>query len=226
MQPILVPKTTIDFSGDSDVDLLAYMGMRDEDPGAARDAFAEFYQRHALWLYKSMRGKFMKQLPDGEDGVKDLVQETFQKAYLGAHTFDAGSQSNAGAICGRVRAWLGAIGNNIRYDLFRLPDGLDGAIELSDLLYKSVVEPSSELSPEAEFLRGVLDALSDRERDIVLENAFHMTFHGKHQRLPNEVSAALVRRWNTTPENIRAIRSRTYKKIKEALLARSQQMGA
>jgi hypothetical protein len=39
----------------------------------------------------------------------------------------------------------------------------------------------------------------------------------EHQRLPNEVSAELAKRWETTSENVRAIRSRATKKLKEYL---------
>jgi DNA-directed RNA polymerase sigma subunit (sigma70/sigma32) len=42
----------------------------------------------------------------------------------------------------------------------------------------------------------------------------------EHQRLPNEVSAELARRWDTTSENVRAIRSRALKKLRSYLQPR------
>jgi len=40
-----------------------------------------------------------------------------------------------------------------------------------------------------------------------------------HNRLPNDVSAELAARWNTTNENLRAIRSRAMKKLRKAMEA-------
>ncbi len=59
--------------------------------------------------------------------------------------------------------------------------------------------------------------LTEREQDV-LRTTFH--WHDptrEHQKLPEAVLADLVQRWNTTPDNIRQIRSRALKKLKDAL---------
>ena len=38
-------------AGEGDADLLGYMSMSGDDPASARDAWAEFYRRHADYLY-------------------------------------------------------------------------------------------------------------------------------------------------------------------------------
>jgi RNA polymerase sigma factor (sigma-70 family) len=212
------PKTAIDFSSDSDADLLGFMAMREGDPEAARDAFAEFYQRHAPWLYDALC-RSRRRLVGSEDGASDLVQDTFRKAYERAHTFELGDLINPDAVRRRARTWLCSIANNTSHDHQRSHDGMVRAIALADLSREpEAIEP--EVSLDAETIRDALEALTDRERDVILDTAYYLKVGVGHQRLPNEASAALARRWNTTPENIRAIRSRTIKKIKETLANR------
>ncbi len=212
------PKTEIDFTGETDADLLGYMGMRECEP-EARDAFAEFYCRHAEWLYNFLCRPRTLQLSGGEEGVKDVLQATFLRAYDGAHTFDPGGNATQDSSRRRARAWLGGIANNVIHDILRVPDMMNVVSE-PNLLDQIVECKPAELSQMAEWVREALEALTEREKDVVLVTVLHHKFGEKHQRLPNAVSLGLAQRWNTTPENIRALRSRALKKVKEAVEAR------
>jgi DNA-directed RNA polymerase sigma subunit (sigma70/sigma32) len=80
--------------------------------------------------------------------------------------------------------------------------------------------PPSSRSPKLRLLREALDTLTERERDVLRVAALYFRPGEEHQRLPNEVSAELARRWDTTNENLRAIRSRAAKKLKQYLEVR------
>lgn len=214
------PRTEIDFSGESDADLLGFMGMKEAEPNAARDAFAEFYFRHVRWLYAAVCKRRVANLIGGEEGAKDVTQETFRRSYLGAHTFDSGGSADPDTVRRRIRAWLGGIANNVIRDSLRSPDGMSHAVPISELLNEPIASPQTMTSPKVTLVRDALETLGEREKDVVLEAAYHFKLGERHQRLSNETSAALAERWNTTPENIRAIRSRAFKKIKEAIEAR------
>jgi DNA-directed RNA polymerase sigma subunit (sigma70/sigma32) len=67
-----------------------------------------------------------------------------------------------------------------------------------------------------------LDELSEREQDVLRVTALYQRA-GDHQRLPNAISAELALRWETTNENIRAIRSRALKKLSDFVTGRMAQ---
>ena len=68
-----------------------------------------------------------------------------------------------------------------------------------------------------EVCRVMQSILTDREEDV-LRTTFHWYDPTReHQKLPEAVLAELARRWNTTPDNIRQIRSRALRRLKGAL---------
>ena len=70
-----------------------------------------------------------------------------------------------------------------------------------------------------------LDGLSEREREILRVTALYGQVGEKRGRLPNAVSRDLAARWGTTNDNIRAIRVRALKKLKEFLSSRGVESG-
>ena len=55
----------------------------DHANSAAREAFGDLYDRHATWLYHRLRRTQVYRLLDWREGVKDVVQQTFYRAYKG-----------------------------------------------------------------------------------------------------------------------------------------------
>ena len=90
-------------AGESDADLLGYMSMSGEDPASARGAWAEFYRRHAEYLY-AVCFRAYGPLVGGEPGVCDLVAETFKRVYQHAGRFDAAGLTDPDALRRRTRA--------------------------------------------------------------------------------------------------------------------------
>jgi RNA polymerase sigma factor (sigma-70 family) len=203
----------------SDAELLERVSERSLDPQVARGAEAEFYERHARYLYGVLLQRVRRPLALSGREVEDLVQETFFRAFARAATYNVGDAWDPESERRRTRAWLGRIAQHL------LADWLADAREISaspylDTLAEPEAGPPSSRSPKLRLLREALDTLTERERDVLRVAALYFRPGEEHQRLPNEVSAELARRWDTTNENLRAIRSRAAKKLKQYLEAR------
>lgn len=209
----------------SDAELLGVVAKASAEPVAARAAQAELYARHVRYLYGVVLRHKKNLLPLAGLGAEDLVQETFHRAFERAHTFEADAALDLDRQRQRTRAWLGRIAQNL------LTDHLNKTREVSASPYLERVtcegldeEPASTKNPAVRLLTEGLDQLSERERDVLRVSALHYRA-GDHQRLPNDVSAELAGRWKTTNENIRAIRVRAMKKLKEFVLSQGASEG-
>jgi RNA polymerase sigma factor (sigma-70 family) len=212
-----VPPPVVDRA--SDAELLERVSQRTTNGSAARAAETEFYDRHARYLYCVLVQRVRRPLALSGREVEDLVQETFFRAFERAGTYHAGDAWDQDSQRRRSRAWLGRIAERL------LADWLAGMREVSASPYLETLaepepSPPSSRSPKLHALREALDTLNERERDVLRVAALYFRPGEDHQRLPNEVSAELARRWQTTSENIRAIRSRAVKKLKEHLATR------
>jgi RNA polymerase sigma factor (sigma-70 family) len=202
----------------TDADLLERVAGRERDPRAAHEAEGELYGRHVRYLYGVLSSRQQRMLSLASTSAEDLVQDTFRRAFERAHTFTTDGISDPEQLRRRTRAWLGRIAQNL------LADTLERVREVSATPYVERVScdeidapPPS--SPELRMMREALGELSDREQDVLRVTALYFRA-GEHQRLPNAVSAELADRWSTSSENVRAIRSRAMKKLKEILSAR------
>jgi len=214
---VLVPAPAIDRL--SDAELLERVSQRATSATLARAAEAEFYARHARYLYGVLLQRVRRPLALSGREVEDLVQETFFRAFARAATFSAGDAWDEDSERRRSRARLGRIAQRL------LADWLADVREVSaspylDTLAEEEPAPPSSRSPKLRLMREALDTLNERERDVLRVAALYFRPGEQHQRLPNDVAAELGRRWQTTNENIRAIRSRATKKLKEYLETR------
>jgi len=212
-----VPSPVVDHA--SDAELLERVSQRAANERAARAAETEFYDRHARYLFCVLVQRVRRPLALSGREVEDLVQETFVRAFARASTYHGGDAWDLDSQRRRSRAWLGRIAERL------LADWLTDAREISaspylDTLAEPEPAPPSSRSPKLRLLREGLDTLNERERDVLRVAALYFRPGEEHQRLPNEVSAELCQRWQTTSENIRAIRSRATKKLKEYLATR------
>ena len=212
------PVAVVDYV--SDAELLERVAERATDATTARAAEAEFYDRHARYLYSVLLQRVRRPLALSGREVEDLVQETFFRAFARAETYSSGDAWDRDSQRRRSRAWLGRIAERL------LADWLANAREFAaspylDTLAEPEPGPPSSPSPKLRLLREALDTLNERERDVLRVAALYFRPGEEYQRLPNEVSAELARRWQTTNENIRAIRSRATKKLKEYLAGRA-----
>jgi len=200
----------------SDAELLERVSARARDPHAARAAEADFYERHVRYLYGVLMTRMRRPLALSGREVEDLVQETFFRAFARASTFSAGDATDEDSERRRTRAWLGRIAQRLLADW--LSDMREvSASPLLETLAEPEAGPPSSRSPKLRLMREALETLTERERDVLRVAALYFRPGEEHQRLPNEVSQELAKRWQTNNENIRAIRSRATKKLKDYL---------
>ena len=189
---------------------------REEDPDLARAAWGAFYSRHVSFLYGVCFRAYGRRL--GSHGVEDLVAETFRRVYThGARRYQGAGVEDAEAQLRRVQGWLTTIAEHLACDILagcRLERTHFEQEEWQDVPEKQE-EPVSEIT--ADVCRAMRSTLNDREEDV-LRTTFH--WHDptrEHQRLPETALSDLAKRWDTTPDNIRQIRSRALRKLKDAL---------
>ena len=205
----------------SDAELLARVAARDLDPGTRSRAQAELYARHVRYLYGVLRREQGKLLRLVGVSAEDLVQETFHRAFERAETFRADDLVEPERLRLRARAWLGRIAQNLLADHLRKVREVSASPYLERLSCDGI-DAEAPPSPELELVLDAMQQLSDREQDVLRVTALYQRA-GDHQRLPNAVSAELAARWGTTNENIRAIRSRAMKKLRELVERQSAQ---
>ena len=210
--------TEVNFANETEVDLLCYMSMREEDPSTAREAWAEFYRRHADYLYSVCYHAYKDILTKGT-GVSDIVAETFHRAFQKAALFDANGIEDPVRLRRRSRAWLGRIAQRLVLDILRGEKRLP-IYQFKTDSWENIPE-RSELPPRDDNLirrvRNALEQLSEKEQ-TVLRITFEWHQPGRaHQRLPNDVVAGLAKSLETTPENLRQIRRRALNKIRALL---------
>lgn len=195
-----------------DAELLERVAGRERDPALAKRAQAAFYQRHVRYLYGLVLRQKKHLLSVAGLAAEDLVQETFHRAFDKAHTFDADGITDPERLSRRARAWLGRMASNLLVDHLRKRQEVAASPYLERVSCDGIDEEGPP-SPRLLRVAHCLEKLSERERDVLRITALHYRA-GEHQRLPNEVSKELADRWETTNDNIRAIRTRAMKKMK------------
>ena len=207
-----------ELAGESDVDLLVYMTMADDDPRAAQGAWEAFYHRHVRYLYAVCMRAYARLL-GGQPGVCDLVAEVFQRAYEHADKFDPAGITDPQRQRQRVRAWLGWIARASAQNAWRGQRRLPTQF-LDHDQWQHVAQDAPADTPDpgrTESVRAAILALTEREQ-LVIRVTFQWYQPGqRHQRLPNDVAAELARTLGTTPENLRQIRRRAMKRIQTYL---------
>jgi len=196
----------------NDAELLQHVARRDRDPRLAKQSQAAFYQRHVRYLYGLVLRQKNQLLSVAGLAAEDLVQETFHRAFERAHTFDADQITDSERLSRRARAWLGRIATHLLVDHLRKHQEVAASPYLERVSCEGIEEEGPP-SPRLQRVSHCLEKLGERERDVLRVTALHYRA-GDHQRLPNEVSRELADRWDTTNDNIRAIRTRAMKKMK------------
>lgn len=202
----------------TDAELLASVARGDRDPARSRDAQAQFYERHVRYLYGALR-KRRQLLELAGESAEDLVQETFQRAFERAHTFRDAPEFDADRQRQRTRAWLGRVAHSLLVDKLRDEPARADSPYLERLGVEDDAESAVAVAPALERVVQALGSMSEREQDILRVTALYYRAGHDSQRLPNRVSEELAERWQTTNDNIRAIRSRALKRLKALVMA-------
>ncbi|MGI8835653.1 MAG: RNA polymerase sigma factor [Pyrinomonadaceae bacterium] len=221
MESIQAVGAGVDLRQETDEDLLVYMTMRDDDSSIANAAWAEFYQRHLQYLYRCCC-RLSRGILD-EAGARDLVQDTFIRAFNKAATFNGDRIIDPDRLKRRTRAWLGRIALNIFRDMLRGRDGTrEVPLDDNDIgAEPELVQSSPSTSANRLLLDEAIDSLSEREQ-IVLRTTFQYYQPGKqNQHLPHDVVEDLAKSLETTSDNVRQIRSRALRKINQHIKSKA-----
>ena len=187
----------------------------------AREAFGEFYRRHADWLCRRLSRTHAFRLLNSRDAVQDVVQDTFCRAYKGAHTFNPKLVTDPRRIEALVRGWLGGIANRVIADMLQRSEPV--AMEPIGLEPRQAVwgeatdEPAVEL-PIVRALQEELQKLSPLQQDILAATELYYQPDTTYQRLPNGVTRKLADKHGTSSDNIRQVRRRTMARLRQTLL--------
>lgn len=206
------------FVDETDADLMIYMSMAEEDPAAAEEAWGEFYRRHVDYLYGVCHWAY-DEIIGGETGVGDIVMETFQRAFRSAYLFDPGGIDDLERARRRTRAWLGRIAQRLVQDTLRRRRRME-MVHFEPKLWQQIPEKTEQPATDDAVVQRVREAvteLSEKEQIVVRVAAQWYRPGHDHQRLPNDIVADLTRTLRTTPENLRQIRRRAFRKIRDHL---------
>jgi len=179
-------------------------------------AWNEFYNRHVDYVHGVCRRVFLSILRPEQ--IEELVQDTFIRAFQKANTFTSEPALDNAGQRKAVRAWLGAISENLAHDYFREQPKVDFVDD--EALETYAVQPTKDdsddpASERLDLFEAAWATLNDREQQVLRTTAFWSKPGAKNQRLPNKVMEDLVADLNATPANIRQIRKRAVAKIRE-----------
>ena len=219
----LTPLPTADppeCQGLDDADLLEFIALRDEDPAFGASACRAFYNRHAPYLYNTLRC-FAPQL-GGEQGVRALVLETLENAFHAAHTFSKNAEDDEKMVRAKMRAWLNTIARNIFYSTIRgrredLTDDVYTTHQQNALAQD--LDEEVDPSPQRQLLNDCLETLPEKQRDALILSYQFYDETREHNRLTNEEARDIAQVLETTTVNLRQLRSRGERKLRDCVEA-------
>ena len=231
---LVVPEPSA-LDAEADEDLLLAIGAGD---ATERELAAKaFFRRYVRPLYAYALRTYRHTL--GEDGASDLVLQTLRRAFDRADTYDREGISDPAHSRARTTRWLTRIADRLFKDWLKSTSestplrlqhvgsgstygALHGdAVDLDEAHLQS--DPDAEAqddsdpllrSDEGLQLRAALDRLSQRDREILLLS-MRYDVPGRQLQIDESELDALCKRWGTTRENVRAIRRRALKKVRE-----------
>jgi len=208
-----------DVRGDSDEDLLVYVGWKAEHLELANAACDEFYRRHLKYVYAVIDRAYGSEL--GKEGVVDMVTETFLRVYERASTYQPCGANDPDRQRRNALAWVSTIALNLCKDHFRNPET---QIVLVDE-WSTETEPEARcehyaepaLDGELKCIHEAMERLSEREQTILRVTMNYWKPGSEHQRLPNDVAEELARTFHITSDNLRKIRERALRKLRASV---------
>ena len=187
------------------------------DFASAREAWGHLYIRHHRFLMRLSMANHGYLL--GREGVKDLMQEAFIKAFDRAATFSHTEICDGPSQEKKLRAWLLRIVANLVNDRYRgqpeasFTDELDESSLVADPPEAEDVESPDSL--RLSLLKSGFRSLSDIEQTVLRGTMFWWKPDQPHQRMPHAALSQLCEQTGKSAANIRQIRLRAVKKLQE-----------
>ena len=218
MKPSAETEAPAPFAGDPPVELLDW--IVDGDKGQQTLATTEMFLRYREALHKKLKKRLFQY---DDDFLADFVIQTFTIVFQNPEKFERKTNEDSEIQEKRFIKWMTVIANNLYNSWIREQANLS---TMSDEFWTLTAEHTSQSdfdleepsSEKARLVREAMDVLSERDREILRIFLSHCPdITNRQSKLPRNVIAELCDHFNTTPENIRAIRSRAIKKVKAHL---------
>ena len=204
----------------SDFELIRRMAEQNTNFAGAREAWKVFYVRHQQFLLGVCRYKHGYSL--SLEGINDLVQDAFVKAFDGAPTFDHAECCETAVQQLKCRGWLSRIAHNLVKDRYNgqplicmMDDDemerLPGAASASPDDVQVEVPENERLK----FLKAGFDLLSDIEQTVLRATMFWWQADQPHQRMPQAAMEELSQQIGKSSDAIRQIRLRALNKLEK-----------
>lgn len=201
-----------------DEELIRRIRNKETDFGAAQGAFTVFYERHAQFLYRCIRNADRRLVGYGL-GTADIVEETFEKVWLGAaHSFSQPVGLSPPEAARRTDQWLASIACNLVKDKLRsrkhvLP--IDPCGENEELFAENT--DSSLVVLHLQLIDLVATVLSERDAAIVWFKIRHYDPETRQSQPPAGELKAFCGEWQVTPAALRKAYERALITIRLAL---------
>ncbi len=217
MTPAAQSKEYADLSGSPPSELLMWASEgSDPEREAAVRILVEAYLG---WLKAVLEKPLRCHGLVGEE--EDFAIRAIQRAIAKASAFKEAPDESIEEQGKRFRKYILKIAKRLVQDRLR---GRPKFNEVDDIFWDNLAAPEQVQNERTPFDQARLEAvnkalaqLSERERDILLADLEFGDISNPQSKLPRNVIADLCHRFDTTPENIRAIKSRAKKKLKSNL---------
>lgn len=208
----------------NEAQLLARMVRREDRGEQARAAWAELYVRHRRYLYTVVSRSYRPFL--GEEGIADLVVDTFRRAYEWA-----GRQKNSDEVAAqfsgrdpdstrrKVLGWLGAIAERLFKDRFaeHATEAADFTEFLEDRKHAQAQVDERTGTIRIARLESLLATLSAADADALRLSLPWYDIDSRSFAVPRGEAARLAALLGITPDTLRQRRHRAIKKLEEQL---------
>lgn len=213
-----------------DYELLLLMSWKDDDEQEARKAFTAFYHNHyryfeavASMACKPLPQEYVERSQIKKALLNNLFKLVYEKAGIMTKALEKYLQLDADVLRRKMRAYMGTMAKNCFNELLKqdaqhtkmMVDRLEDAY-LEELYgHADAAEEAEDYLPksrEAAAIAEGLDALTERERDVLL-TCTRYEIPGRD--LPDEVIKEICDRWGILAGNMRLIKHRAFKKLEK-----------
>ncbi len=211
------PAHSPDLAAETDADLFAGMALGGACVARAHACFAEFHRRHAAYLFAVCERRY-------RESAEEIAAETLRRVYESAPLFDRSALADAespDATRRLVRAWVGRIVRWVAADHFTDRERcstvpIDSIAQWAELQGSLSAAPGRDAELVAQ-VRGVIEELSEREQEIAWTVAHGWSPEHGQTRWSQDDLDALAARFGLSRENIRQVRARLIRKLREQL---------
>ena len=227
--------TPDDFAEETDDVLVSYMAMQHDDADAARAAWHALYVRHHGYLIGILLRTFGGDL-GGRQGAADLAIDAFRAFFEWAGKQDDPDHAGArfrhddpGRTRRAVRGYMTRIAKNLFTDQFRGPRAEQAKHEVNiddEAWERAWSRVTSPLPPEMLSLHErAFELLTEREAEILRLSLLWYDPDAARFQFPPGEAEKLADALETTPENLRQLRSRALRRLRNALAQEQAEVG-